>query len=1022
MSLNKFTNLETKPWMKINCSEVKSNKLTIVSQDGSSINMTPSTSGALNQVLSSNGDGTVKWNTPSGGGGLSNPIAETLYPINNAIDLGTAAAPFRKLYVSNATIDLINTSDTLKSGSMSILDGNIHITSNSLSSNVNLGNQAGVGAGINCTNIGNKSGNGAGTNCVNIGLQAGYQNCLNNAINIGNGASLNKSGENSIAIGTLTGASTFGGIQGANSIKIGKAAALNNSGNNCIILNATGDPLDTILDNRLIIKPIRTESTLSYNTLQYEATTGEITSSASINNKLKNIDEIKTDTTRTYFNKVLESDTGYKITGGLATQFLMADGTTTIASAAGNTSNIYLYDNSIDINPPPLAKEIRYNNLVQDNATLLYINHLTRELVDIDEFLAQISDLSIIYIQDQASSLNFIRYIVTAAPTIVLNQYITVPILKQSSGGTGATSFGNNHNIFMSIFSNTTLIDNRITSVENKTQNQMAVVGETTFTGKINGLQVTDLGLPLVNNTLIGSIPYTNLNAIANTAIGSGSLALSGGNNCTAIGVNSQKQNLTSGSCISVGNSSLESATESVHNVALGLDTMRNSNNDANYNTSVGNFSLSDCKSTNNTSIGYNSGSLVTTQTNSISIGHTASATASNQCVIGNSLLTEIKSAAMFNSDIGFKTKNGASNQVLLASGAVDYNMFKLARKNWDVIPLALANGNITTNSWDYYINEQVPYDMYITKIRVSFITNGSDTSRFAIFRGNDLTATLVAQTAVLLAGDIIQPYTTLDFILQPGLSNYFTKDEGIVIAYAVSGVSTKISSININSGNNSTGWYNTTDSSGGFLTNPKIKSGASVVAFCCRLIVADTIPLAPILVTPILTSAVSDPYFLITRSSEVGGYEAWHLFDGLNIIPTNWLSGYGTFSQVAPFAATNVNTFNTGAVVLNGAWVKISLSQQKRFNYFRVEQSDVGSFTYSIADFMLFGSNDNITFTLLNVTTNYVTTGVHGNWMPKISVANQQYQYIVFLVTRINGNSGQNGVLSLTGLDIGYD
>ena len=66
-----------------------------------------------------------------------------------------------------------------------------------------------------------------------------------------------------------------------------------------------------------------------------------------------------------------------------------------------------------------------------------------------------------------------------------------------------------------------------------------------------------------------------------------------------------------------------------------------------------------------------------------------------------------------------------------------------MARKNWDVVPSVIFNTSMATASYDYYINEQVPYDIYISKIRVMFQTVGTDNSRFAIYRGNDLTAVL---------------------------------------------------------------------------------------------------------------------------------------------------------------------------------------------------------------------------------------------------------------------------------------
>ena len=101
-----------------------------------------------------------------------------------------------------------------------------------------------------------------------------------------------------------------------------------------------------------------------------------------------------------------------------------------------------------------------------------------------------------------------------------------------------------------------------------------------------------------------------------------------------------------------------------------------------------------------------------------------------------------------------------------------------MVKKNWDVLPIAIADTSMTPNSYDYYINEQAPYDITISKIRVVFTATGSDNSRFAIYRGSNTTAVLVAQTAILPAASISASFNTLDFITEVGQSNFFSKDE----------------------------------------------------------------------------------------------------------------------------------------------------------------------------------------------------------------------------------------------------
>ena len=246
--------------------------------DNSVIDMKLPSIGSTDQVISSNGDGTIKWRTVSGSGGLTNPLTETIYPSTGDIDLGTLANPFRKLYVKNSTIELVNSADPLKSGSISVNDGNLDIKSNLSTANVNLGYLAGINSGENSTNIGNGTGNDCGDNVVNLGFQAGKEDCKNNSINIGNGAGIQNSGENSIHIGTLAGSTILGGINGNSSIAIGQSAGQNNIANNSIIINATGLILDNLVEDSFIVKPVRDLSSYT-KILGYDSISGEIFSS-----------------------------------------------------------------------------------------------------------------------------------------------------------------------------------------------------------------------------------------------------------------------------------------------------------------------------------------------------------------------------------------------------------------------------------------------------------------------------------------------------------------------------------------------------------------------------------------------------------------------------------------------------------------------------------------------------------------------------------------------------------------------
>lgn len=179
---------------------------------------------------------------------------------------------------------------------------------------------------------------------------------------------------------------------------------------------------------------------------------------------------------------------GFIKTGGTNQQYLMADGSVLQASGSSGNSNIYLYNNHSGVlTPPPTSGDIGYNNTVQDSATIVYISHLTRDGIDVEVFYQSINSLYDLYIQDQSTSVNFIRYNITGSITLVPNSYIAVPVLKIDSGGTGASSFGSGHNVILSFISNLAEVDTRLTAVETKTQNQTAVSGITTFTGDLVG-------------------------------------------------------------------------------------------------------------------------------------------------------------------------------------------------------------------------------------------------------------------------------------------------------------------------------------------------------------------------------------------------------------------------------------------------------------------------------------------------------------------------------------------------------
>ena len=195
------------------------------------------------------------------------------------------------------------------------------------------------------------------------------------------------------------------------------------------------------------------------------------------------------------------------VDNGTNIQYLLADGTTITQSANSGNSNFYLYTSiGTSFAPPITAGNVEYNNANQSLATFVYISHLTRDNIDIDIFLQNISTLNILYIQDQNSSLNFIRYDITGTPTIFINNYLQIPVSIITSSGTGSTTFGASHNVLVSFFTNNQEINTRISSVETKTQNQSAVSNTTTFAGTIsssgldmNSNKITNVATPTVS-------------------------------------------------------------------------------------------------------------------------------------------------------------------------------------------------------------------------------------------------------------------------------------------------------------------------------------------------------------------------------------------------------------------------------------------------------------------------------------------------------------------------------------------
>ena len=193
----------------------------------------------------------------------------------------------------------------------------------------------------------------------------------------------------------------------------------------------------------------------------------------------------------THFSNSVIADK-FVVVDGKSNEYLMADGTTSTSSSNGQP-NIYLFLNSQNIASPATTGQIRTNNARNDLSTRVYISCATRDAVNISVFLNQISTTSVLYMQDQTSANNNVRFNVIGTPIVYPNVYVDVPVQYFSSSGTGDIDLGDNKNIFMSIFTNDLAVDTRLSSLESKTHLQSSTNNITRFANTL----IVDNGDPV---------------------------------------------------------------------------------------------------------------------------------------------------------------------------------------------------------------------------------------------------------------------------------------------------------------------------------------------------------------------------------------------------------------------------------------------------------------------------------------------------------------------------------------------
>ena len=120
----------------------------------------------------------------------------------------------------------------------------------------------------------------------------------------------------------------------------------------------------------------------------------------------------------------------------------------------GQSSNYYNYKVHTTTQTPPTGNgEIRYNNATQTSSTILYLDHLDNNGDDIDIFLSLLQQNDNLIIQDASDSNNYQTWRINSAPTVILNDYTSIPVTGITSAGTGTSGFANNHQVLFIVFS-----------------------------------------------------------------------------------------------------------------------------------------------------------------------------------------------------------------------------------------------------------------------------------------------------------------------------------------------------------------------------------------------------------------------------------------------------------------------------------------------------------------------------------------------------------------------------------------
>jgi hypothetical protein len=164
----------------------------------------------------------------------------------------------------------------------------------------------------------------------------------------------------------------------------------------------------------------------------------------------------------------------------------------------------------------------------------------------------------------------------------------------------------------------------------------------------------------LTNNTTGGynigigaSSLYTGTATYYNVAIGYGALYYATASYNVAIGYNALNKNTSGLHNTAIGSYSSDAVTTGARNTAIGSNSLSKLTT-GDYNTAIGYKALeASTTEDNNTAIGYEAFKIATGFTNSTAIGYQTEPDASNQIMLGDANVTQVKTAGSYMANLG---------------------------------------------------------------------------------------------------------------------------------------------------------------------------------------------------------------------------------------------------------------------------------------------------------------------------------------------------------------------------------